>query len=51
MSGQAGTPVGHVDEIPVGEGRTYALGGEQVAVFAREFTSASELAEAVQGAI
>ena len=26
-------------------------GGEQVAVFAREFTSASELAEAVQGAI
>lgn len=33
MTGQGGTPVGHVDEIPVGEGRTYALGGEQVAVY------------------
>jgi hypothetical protein len=25
--------VGSVDEIPVGEGRTFAVGGEQIAVF------------------
>lgn len=25
--------VGHVDEIPVGEGRTYAVDGEQIAVY------------------
>ena len=25
--------VGHVDEIPLGEGRTYAVDGEQIAVY------------------
>lgn len=25
--------VGHVDEIPVGEGRTFAIDGEQIAVY------------------
>lgn len=25
--------IGHVDEIPVGEGRTFAVDGEQIAVF------------------
>ncbi|MCV7423643.1 Rieske 2Fe-2S domain-containing protein [Mycobacterium yunnanensis] len=25
--------IGRVDEIPVGEGRTFAVGGEQIAVF------------------
>ncbi len=30
---EAGTPIGAVDEIPVGEGRTFAVGGEQIAVF------------------
>src|SRR6195952_6052392 len=25
--------VGHVDEIPVGQGRTYAVDGEQIAVY------------------
>jgi nitrite reductase (NADH) small subunit len=29
----SGVDVGHVDEIPVGEGRTFAVGGEQIAVF------------------
>jgi nitrite reductase (NADH) small subunit len=29
----SGTEIGHLDEIPVGEGRTFALGGEQIAVF------------------
>lgn len=27
------TRLGHVDEIPLGEGRTYAVDGEMVAVF------------------
>jgi nitrite reductase (NADH) small subunit len=25
--------IGNVDEIPVGEGRTYAVGGEQIAIY------------------
>ena len=29
----SGVDIGHVDEIPVGEGRTFALGDEQIAVF------------------
>ncbi len=28
-----GVVVGSIDEIPVGEGRTYAVDGEQIAVF------------------
>lgn len=31
MSGRI--PVGPVEEIPVGEGRTYAVAGEQIAVY------------------
>lgn len=27
------TAIGNIEEIPVGEGRAYAVGGEQVAVF------------------
>jgi nitrite reductase (NADH) small subunit len=30
---QEGIEIGRVDEIPVGEGRTYAVDGEQIAVF------------------
>jgi nitrite reductase (NADH) small subunit len=29
----AGIEIGRVDEIPVGEGRTFAVEGEQIAVF------------------
>jgi nitrite reductase (NADH) small subunit len=29
----SGVEVGHVDEIPVGEGRTFAVGDDQIAVF------------------
>ncbi|HYJ56172.1 MAG TPA: nitrite reductase small subunit NirD [Mycobacterium sp.] len=29
----SGVDVGNVDEIPVGEGRTFAVGDEQIAVF------------------
>ncbi len=33
VSHGAGVRVGHLDEIPVGEGRAFAVDGEQVAVF------------------
>lgn len=33
MSDMAFVEVGQVDEIPIGEGRTFAVGGEQIAVF------------------
>lgn len=33
MSDMAFVEVGRVDEIPVGEGRTFAVGGDQIAVF------------------
>ncbi|MGP4054275.1 Rieske (2Fe-2S) protein [Mycobacterium sp. 4D054] len=33
MSVGAGSAIGRVDEIPVGEGRTYSIDGTQIAVF------------------
>jgi nitrite reductase (NADH) small subunit len=33
MTDESSVPVGKVSEIPVGEGRTFVVGGEQIAVF------------------